>query len=293
MTSGKTATPSVTAFCLEGLLRLKSVGLYRNNVDETNQHLCSAWEPVIRFDDNGVVVQLDFVGCRLRKGLPEESLNILQEFFSGTVTSLNLGGTDLPPKDTAEMLQQCFPHVSEVHLGGNNLMDTGVQILATDWLVTCSTLKVLDLRYNEIQAQGCSDLCSALQKQSTLINLYLEGNRLQDEGATVLAKWLAQSDCPLVEVFLGSNNIGPSGAKALAEALPTNTTLTKLYLECNRIQEAGAEVFTQVLTTQEENKSCIILKHLYCDNNEIGKDASKRLAQALNGATAIGDSLFD
>jgi len=109
----------------------------------------------------------------------------------------------------------------------------------------------------------------------------------------VLAKWLAQSDCPLVEVFLGSNNIGPSGAKALAEALPTNTTLTKLYLECNRIQEAGAEVFTQVLTTQEENKSCIILKHLYCDNNEIGKDASKRLAQALNGATAIGDSLFD
>ena len=294
---------------LEGLIQLRQSGLLRHDVNEEQQHLCSAWGPAVQFAEEGaesegaMVTHLDFGGCRLRKGLPEGTLKIFQEHFH-TLQSLNLGGTDLPIKQILQVLSILADSLQSLYLGANYLCDTGATALATTWIPTATQLTTLDLRYNEISGAGCEALCEGLQQQqqqqqhsknssnsnnACVTRLYLEGNRIQDQGATALAiSWLANADCPLQEVFLGANQIGPTGAAALARCLTTNKTLCKLTLEGNQILEEGADAFTKVLTECQGNTG---LQHLFCDNNEIGKDGSKRLAEALNSATAIGDSL--
>lgn len=299
---------------VEGLLQLLQAGLLRRDAAlvEEEQHLCSAWSNAIRFEKDPtadhtassasmVVTHLDLGGCRLRQGLPEGTLQILQQHFANSLTSLNLGGTDLPLMETLAVLK-AFRQLQSLHVGANGLGNDGAQALA-EWVATASDLTSLDLRYNDIGPEGCEALCTGLfqqkeflqQQQSTNNNynkgvtkLYLEGNRLQDAGALAFQSHyhLANPDSPLEELFLGANRIGAEGAASLATCFATNQTLSKLYLEGNHIQVEGADAFAKVLT--EGNTG---LKHLFCDNNDIGKEGSKRLAAALNSGTAIGDAM--
>ena len=158
------------------------------------------------------------------------------------------------------------------------------------WLSTRrpQNLVHLDLRFNDIGPEGTYGLCQGLEINPTVTRLYLEGNQLRDEGATIMANLLKVAGCPLEHLFLGANQIGPDGASHLASTLSINKTLTKLYLEGNAIGEAGADAFTKILIHCDGDTG---LKHLFCDNNNIGKEGSQRLAKALNSATAIGDSL--
>ena len=310
---------------LEGLLQLRQAGLLRHDVAiaEEEQHLCSTWSSAIRFEEEEeapttdnttstapsafrVVTHLDFGGCRLRKGLPEGTLHIFEQHFANRLTSLNLGGTDLPLTETLAVLE-IFPKLQSLHVGANGLGNDGAAALA-DWIATSQFLTTLDLRYNDIGPEGCEVLCTGLCQQKCFLQqppstttkknsnhkgvtkLYLEGNRLQDAGALAFASHyqLGNNDSPLEELFLGANQIGAEGAASLAHCLTTNKTLSKLYLEGNRIQVEGADAFSNVLTECQGNTG---LKHLFCDNNDIGKEGSKRLAAALNSGTAIGDAI--
>ena len=260
-----------------------------------------------------VVSHLDLGGCRLHRGLPDGMLFVLKQYFAPTLTSLNLGGTDLPIAETLSVLQS-LEKLQSLHLGANGLGNDGVMALVP-WLATASHLTIVDLRYNDIGPVGCESLCKGLRQQKEFLKLqqestsntttttttartsnrgvaklYLEGNNVQDAGAIALATHypLAEADSPLKELFLGANHIGPDGAASLAKCLITNKTLSKLYLEGNHIRVEGADAFTKVLTTECGGNTG--LKHLFCDNNDIGKEGSKRLAAALNSGTAIGDT---
>ena len=54
-------------------------------------------------------------------------------------------------------------------------------------------------------------------------------NSIGVEGAKELAEAL-KTNTTLTEINLGDNSIGGEGAKAIAEALKTNTTLTQINL---------------------------------------------------------------
>lgn len=277
---------------LEGLIALREAGLIRYSVDLEKQHQCDAWGHVTKFDAEGKLIHLDMGGCRLRKGLPkgvfDDNTNTTK--LLATIETLNLGGTDLPLTGTLQVLQS-LPNLTSVHLGGNGLGDAGAQELARVWLPTATSLKSLDLRYNDISGPGCEALCHGIQQlnqQSSLAKLYLEGNRIQDQGANELGK-LLEENISLQELFLGANSIGSSGAASLAGCLRKNKVITKIYLEGNSIGPDGAEAFTSVLTELNGDTS---LKHLFVDNNDIGKEGSKALAKALNSGTAIGESLL-
>ncbi|CAB9526672.1 NLR family, CARD domain containing 3 [Seminavis robusta] len=280
---------------LKGLITLREAGVFHNklSVDIDNQHCADAWSPLVQCDDEtGLVVALDLGGCRLRKGIPHG--DGVPEVLS-SVQTLNLGGTDLPISAEVIILKELVL-LETLHLGGNGLRDAGTTVVAQEYLPTALSLKCLDLRYNDIRPEGCQALCQGLatllQKDTDtgLVKLFLEGNSITDQGAVALAQWLKLDGNPLQELFLGSNSIGPDGATALAEALQTNKTISKIFLEGNRIGPVGADAFTKVLT---ECKGETAVKHLYCDNNDIGKEASKRLAKALNSATTVGDSLLE
>lgn len=260
----------------------------KDNLLDTS--LRDAWpEDRVAFTEQGHLSMLNLATCRLHRGW-KCSFDVFSLHFSHLET-LCLGGTDLPTTDTFKILQS-LPNLTTVHLGGNSLggTPTGVQELCA-WLSTnlvSQPLIKLDVRYNDLGAQGMHALCKVLPK--SLEYLYVEGNSIGDDGAMALAQVLQQDDCKLQSVFLGANQIRVDGAMALAKTLETNKTLVKLYLEGNQIGPEGASSFSQVLETLNGDTG---LKHLFVDNNAIGKEGSQRLAAALQSETAIGGALGD
>jgi hypothetical protein len=279
---------------VQGLQLLQKAGLIKSGVNQKESHATGllvptdqensdpreSWLSVAKFDSDGNVVSLDFGSCRLRKGLSVD----LSQFTHLKI--LNLGGADLPLNDTMDVLQSLTQMLQCLYLGGNYLCDAGGEKIGL-WFPSAAKMRKLDMRYTEMGGAGCRALCNGLAQQGKTTHLYLEGNNLGDPGAQALAEFLQQDGCPLQELFLGANKIGPDGAAAIASALATNKTITKIYLEGNHIGPVGADAFTKVL---EECNGNTALKHLFVDNNQIGKEGSKRLAAVLNSSTAIGDS---
>ena len=234
--------------------------------------------------ESGHIIVLNLGSTRLHRGWKAEYDSVFDKLPELEV--LNLGGSDLPAKDTVSILKR-LPKLKTLLVGGNGLGKHGISIVGEWFRLSGSTaLEKLDVRYNDLGSDGMEVLCQNLPPSLEL--LYLEGNEIDDEGAIMLARSLTDPECQLREIFLGANNIGPRGAQALAKALITNRQLTKLYLEGNCIGAEGAMAFAEVLETFEGEPT---LRHLFVDNNQIGKEVSKRLAAALNSPTQIGDSL--
>jgi Ran GTPase-activating protein (RanGAP) involved in mRNA processing and transport len=239
--------------------------------------------------DTLVVDLVDLGGKHLHRGLrcPEAF-----SYFS-TLRSINLAGTDLPLADLETVLVHISKSIQCVFLGGNGLGlgSTGTTLVAK-WIVTQQPPKLikLDLRYNDISAEGMAVLCEGLEQSKISIKyLHMEGNAIGNEGCNYLAKFLQNDSCKLAEVFLGANQIESSGAQYLALALESNATLSKLYLEGNSIGSDGATAFSEALEGLKENNKT--LQHLFVDNNAIGKEALQRLGRALNSTKLVPDGV--
>ncbi len=81
--------------------------------------------------------------------------------------------------------------------------------------------------YNNIGSDGARYLAVALERNSSLTELYLYGNNIGNDGARYLAAAL-ERNVTLTDLFLYGNNIGEAGAAALRAALETNCTLDVL-----------------------------------------------------------------
>jgi Ran GTPase-activating protein (RanGAP) involved in mRNA processing and transport len=277
-------TTKVEASSLEGLRVLAKAGLL-NDGDE----LCASWlqtDDRVAFNEDGNVTTLNLGGMRLRRGLPCPP-DVFQKFSA--LSSLNLGGTDLPVADIAAVLG-FLEAIESLHLSGNGLGDDGATQIAA-WLETTKPkhLIKLDLRYNDIGGIGMEALCCQGLLHTNVAYWHMEGNHIGDDGCAALSKGLLHADFKLQELFLGANQIGPDGAIHLAAALKNNNNslLSKLYLEGNHIGHAGATAMAEALEALDGTAT---LKNLFMDNNDIGKEGSQRLAKALNSATAIPDS---
>jgi hypothetical protein len=97
-TKAQDVTMQVEANSLEGLRALAEAGLLNDGGDE----LCTSWiqktDERVAFNDSGKVTTLNLGGMRLRKGLP--CVPVVFRHFED-LSSLNLGGTDLPMADIA------------------------------------------------------------------------------------------------------------------------------------------------------------------------------------------------
>jgi Leucine-rich repeat (LRR) protein len=261
-------------------------------------NLLSSWQgqprQTVQFDQDGYVIFLDVGGKRLHRGYPCSIEDTIGNF--SRLATLNLAGTDLPLKDilTVLKLHNLQQQLKCLYMGGNGLGDEGATVIATEYLPFARILQKLDLRYNDIQEAGMVALCRGLAASKTVKHLYMEGNQVGDSGVKALSELLLHqaslsSEFGLREIFLGANQIQSEGAHSLAQTLYHNKILSKLYLEGNNIGIEGANAFSTVLETLQGDTA---LKNLYVDNNEIGNEGSKRLAKALNSATAIEDSII-
>jgi hypothetical protein len=135
---------------------------------------------------------------------------------------------------------------------------------------------------DELEFQGLEwgvadvvELCEVLPRFAALRTLDLSKNEIGPEGAKAIAEALKSGTAVLTSVDLRVNSIGDDGAKAIAEALKVNAVLTKLSLYHNSIGDDGAKAIAEAL------KVNAVLTSVDLRFNSIGDDGAKAIAKAL------------
>merc|ERR1719182_597957 len=82
--------------------------------------------------------------------------------------------------------------LSEIYLGKHRMRDDGVRQLVS-FLLENKTLRVLDLRCNELGAEGAVHLGNLLRMDCQLVQLNLSGNRIGEQGNVNGARAIAEA----------------------------------------------------------------------------------------------------
>lgn len=160
--------------------------------------------------------------------------------------------------------------------------------LMPGWLVSVADalganagVESLSLKGNNLRADSFRCVAEALASKMSLQSLALNNNRL--DSVTCLAGVLALP--ALSSLFLDSNPLFEAGARALADALRPNRSLTVLSVQACQIGDEGAAAFGLMLP---ENTA---LKSLMLGVNRISDIGLRSLIQGLeqnHTLTALG-----
>ncbi|XP_042363361.1 leucine-rich repeat-containing protein 45 [Plectropomus leopardus] len=219
---------------------------------------------------------------------PQESVVAqLQESRAAQGSRLDLSGQSLSI-DTCSVLARTFQKdtiFTEVLLSDCMLSEEGAKVLLTG-LFGNTTVKVLDLKGNNLRSTGAEVLGKLLARNKTLRRLVLEWNALGvwDEAFSLFCEGLA-SNSVLTELNLRNNQINHHGASELALALKRNTTLQVLDLRWNNIGLLGGRSLLEAL---QKNKSIVQLEMA---GNNIPSDTLKALEQTTGQNSYIQSTL--
>ena len=127
-------------------------------------------------------------------------------------------------------------------------MDAGQAIKIFDGLAENKTIKSIDLSGNYIlrSEKAMEALANVLEKNTTIMNLNLRGNRSRNGSLEGFAQALSYNT-GLKNLNLESCKCGDDEAIALADALKQNSTLTHLNLNLNEIGITGAIALADAL----------------------------------------------
>lgn len=219
---------------------------------------------------------------------PQESIVAqLQESRAAQGSRLDLRGQSLSV-DTCSVLARSFQKdtaFTEVLLSDCMLSEEGAKVLLTG-LFGNTTVKVLDLKGNNLRSTGAEVLGKLLARNKTLQRLVLEWNALGvwDEAFLLFCEGLA-SNTVLTQLDLRNNQINHHGASELALALKRNATLQVLDLRWNNIGLLGGRSLLEAL---QKNKSIVKLEMA---GNNIPSDTLKALEQTTGHNSDIQSTL--
>jgi Ran GTPase-activating protein (RanGAP) involved in mRNA processing and transport len=127
-----------------------------------------------------------------------------------------------------------------LNLSNNGIKDAGLKILARH-LKTNFTVTHFDARGNDITSDGAFYLADCLSENSTLLDISLDSNRLDDRAAVDLAENLSSNLATRLSILdLARNDIEDEGGMRLANFLATNVSIARLSLSSNRLSAKGA-----------------------------------------------------
>ena len=193
--------------------------------------------------------------------------------------------------------------LEKLNLSDNDLKSTAVVVLQA--LQGITTLKVLNLSFNDMTSVVAEDLACVIKSNSCLKKLYLYGNDLKSSGVVILQA--LQGITTLKVLNLSFNDMTSVVAEDLAYVIKCNSCLAELHLASNNLETTGVVVLQalQGITTLElldlnfnhltgvvaEDLACVIksnscLKKLYLSGNDL-KSSGVVILQALQGITAL------
>ncbi|XP_059405718.1 NACHT, LRR and PYD domains-containing protein 12-like isoform X2 [Carassius carassius] len=132
-----------------------------------------------------------------------------------------------------------------------NLTDQHCEILASALQSPSSTMRELDLSKNRLQDSGVMQLCAGLKSPNCQLNiLRLVGCNLTNQHCEVVASALQSSNSPLRELDLSHNDLQDSGVKLLCVGLKSpNCQLNILGLSYCMVTEEGCAALASALSS--------------------------------------------
>jgi Leucine Rich repeat len=174
---------------------------------------------------------------------------------------------------------------NDCHFGDGEDDDEGGLIPLTNAIAKCKQLRYLDLKDSEMKATGITRLVNAMEEsKAQLVDLVLDGNELEEEGAQILASWLVSQVSSLKRLHLALNDLGNEGVAAImVPFFASRNVLEDLSLEENMIEDNGAE---PLLMARLPHVKQINLK----DNDDIEEEMKvKLLSKFGKDAVIFGD----
>lgn len=140
-------------------------------------------------------------------------------------------------------------HISELFLGKHRMRDEGIRQLV-DFLLENKVLRVLDLRCNDLGADGAKHIGKLLASDCRLLSLNLSGNRIGEKGNDSGAKALAQGlqrNKSLRNLDLNHNSLTGLALQFLGVGISASTSLEQLALFHNQWDQPSSLKFHQIL----------------------------------------------
>lgn len=140
-------------------------------------------------------------------------------------------------------------HICELYLGKHRMRDDGVRQLV-DFLLENKVLRVLDLRCNDLGADGAKHLGKLLASDCRLLKLNLSGNRIGEKDNVQGAKAIAEAlrgNSVLRHLDLNHNGLCGEALLHLAEAVEASTTLQAIQLFHSKWDQPSSYKFHSIL----------------------------------------------
>ena len=150
----------------------------------------------------------------------------------------------------------------------------GAAVLLTS-LQNISTLRILDLSYNNISSTSGHGIAAVINSNQFLEQLWLNGNMLMTTGVVIIAGVLKKrSNLRLLN--LSNNEITENAAEEISGIVNSNTLLGGLLLCNNQLKSIGTYIITKCLGGID----CLYILEL--TNNCIDATAADELALTLS-----------
>ena len=317
----------------EGLQTITALTKLHIHINNITQH--AADDIAAAISCNTQLEELDVSGSNLQEMGVVKIAKILQHIH--TLKKLNINNnkiTDRAADDIAAAIH-CNTKLEEVNVSGNDLRTGGVIKIAVALksIVTLTKLNIcnnnitstaanaiavvitynihlqeFNISENGIGVSGAKTIANSLQKNSTLIKLYIAKTNINDEVADDIAA-VVSCNVHLQEFDISGNCLQAFGATKIVRGLQEISTLTKLYINKNKITyEAAGEIAAAISCNSKlqdidisENdlettgtikimkalQRSYKLKILYLNSNNITGEAADDIAAAIRCNTKL------
>ena len=161
---------------------------------------------------------------------------------------LDLGHSNIKEEAAVELATalNCNNVLEQLWLRGNVLGADGAAVILIS-LQNITTLRVLDLSYNNISSTSANGIAAVINSNHFLEQLWLDGNMLMTTGVVIIASALKKHS-NLRLLSLSNNEITEDAAEEISAIVNSNTLLGGLLLGNNLLQSVGIGTIAKSLT---------------------------------------------